>query len=159
MSTKTNDFMLDACKLALHSVQEKNGGPFGAIIVNKEGFIIGSGHNRVTIDNDPTAHAEIVAIRDACKNNQNFILQGCTIYSSCEPCPMCLSAIYWARIDQIYYANTREDAKEIGFDDAFIYEEIPKKNEERSIKMKREDCSIRVNAFQEWKEKSEKTLY
>ena len=158
-TTKKNDFMLDACELALQSVQEKNGGPFGAVIVNKEGITIGSGHNRVTLDNDPTAHAEIVAIRDACQNNKNFILDGCTIYSSCEPCPMCLSAIYWARIEKIYYANTRQDAKDIGFDDAFIYEEIPKKDEERSISIKREECDIRLNAFQEWQEKNEKTCY
>ena len=100
------------------------GGPFGAVIIDKEGKIIGEGHNEVTVKNDPTAHAEVVAIRRACANIDNFSLEGCTIYTSCEPCPMCLAACYWARLDKIYYANTREDAANIGFDDEHIYEEI-----------------------------------
>ena len=92
-----------------------SGGPFGAVVIDKNGKIIGEGHNEVTVNNDPTAHAEMVAIRRACKNISNFNLEGCIIYTSCEPCPMCLSACYWARLDKIYYANTREDAANIGF--------------------------------------------
>ena len=109
------------------------GGPFGAVIIDKSGNIIGEGHNEVTVNNDPTAHAEIVAIRRACQNSNNFSLEGCTIYTSCEPCPMCLAACYWARLDKIYYSNTRQDAADIGFDDSHIYEEIKKDNNERSI--------------------------
>ena len=99
-------------------------GPFGAVIVDKNGKIIGEGHNEVTINNDPTAHAEMVAIRRACSKINNFNLEGCIIYTSCEPCPMCLSACYWARLDKIYYSNTRKDAANIGFDDEYIYDEI-----------------------------------
>ncbi len=109
------------------------GGPFGAVIVDNAGNIIGEGHNEVTVNNDPTAHAEIVAIRKACANSNNFSLEGCTIYTSCEPCPMCLAACYWARLDKIYYANTRKDAADISFDDSYIYEERKKDNNERSI--------------------------
>ena len=109
------------------------GGPFGAVIIDRDGNIIGEGHNEVTVSNDPTAHAEVVAIRRACKNSNNFSLEGCTIYTSCEPCPMCLAACYWARLDKIYYSNTRQDAADIGFDDSHIYEEIKKDNNERSI--------------------------
>ena len=111
MATKKNEFMLEACELALQSVKEKNGGPFGAVIVDKEGKIVGKGHNRVTNDNDPTAHAEIVAIRDACKNMETFFLKECTLYSSCEPCPMCLSASYWARIDNIFMKKYQKKMK------------------------------------------------
>jgi guanine deaminase len=109
------------------------GGPFGAVIIDKTGNIIGEGHNEVTVNNDPTAHAEIVAIRRACQASNNFSLEGCTVYTSCEPCPMCLAACYWARLDKIYYSNTRQDAADIGFDDSHIYEEIKKDNNERSI--------------------------
>jgi guanine deaminase len=109
------------------------GGPFGAVIVDREGNIIGEGHNEVTVNNDPTAHAEVVAIRRACANSNNFSLEGCTIYTSCEPCPMCLAACYWARLDKIYYANTRQDAADISFDDRYIYEEIKKDNSERAL--------------------------
>ena len=108
-------------------------GPFGAVIIDRNGNIIGEGHNEVTVSNDPTAHAEVVAIRRACKNSNNFSLEGCTIYTSCEPCPMCLAACYWARLDKIYYSNTRQDAADIGFDDSHIYEEIKKENDKREI--------------------------
>jgi len=108
------------------------GGPFGAVIIDSDGNIIGEGHNEVTVNNDPTAHAEVVAIRRACKKSNNFSLEGCTIYTSCEPCPMCLSACYWARLDKIYYVNTRLDAANIGFDDSHIYEEIKKDNDKRA---------------------------
>ena len=119
-----NQFMKRAIEISLLSV-EKGTGPFGAVIV-KDGKIIAEGSNKVTLTNDPTAHGEIVAIREACKKLNNFNLSGCELYSSCEPCPMCLSACYWSRIDKIYYANTREDAKKIDFDDSLIYSEFQK---------------------------------
>ena len=117
-------FMLRAIELSIQSAKTK-GGPFGCVIV-KNDKIIAEGYNQVTSNNDPTAHAEIVAIRNACKNEKNFFLKGCDLYSTCEPCPMCLSAIYWAHIENIYYANTRLDAKNIDFDDSFIYSEMNK---------------------------------
>jgi guanine deaminase len=127
-----------------------SGGPFGAVIVDKNGNIIGEGHNEVTLNNDPTAHAEMVAIRRACANIGNFNLQGCTIYTSCEPCPMCLSACYWARLDKINYANTREDAADIGFDDEYIYEEIKKNKEDRKIPMISHNNTIAKQIFKKW---------
>jgi guanine deaminase len=127
-----------------------SGGPFGAVIVDKNGNIIGEGHNEVTLNNDPTAHAEMVAIRRACANIGNFNLQGCTIYTSCEPCPMCLSACYWARLDKINYANTREDAADIGFDDEYIYEEIKKNKEDRKIPMISHNNTISKQIFKKW---------
>ena len=127
------EFMKRAIELSLESVN-KSGGPFGCIIV-KENKIVAEGSNKVTSSNDPTAHGEIVAIREACKNLNTFTLAGCELYSSCEPCPMCLSAIYWARIGKIYYANTRDDAKKIDFDDSLIYSEFNKNINERKIPM------------------------
>ena len=127
-----------------------SGGPFGAVVIDKNGKIIGEGHNEVTVNNDPTAHAEMVAIRRACKNISNFNLEGCIIYTSCEPCPMCLSACYWARLDKIYYANTREDAANIGFDDEYIYEEIKKNKEDRKIHMNSCDNTIAKQIFKKW---------
>ena len=118
-------FMAKAIELSINSAKTV-GGPFGSVIV-KDSKIIAEGSNKVTSSNDPTAHGEIVAIREACKKLYTFDLSGCEIYTSCEPCPMCLSAIYWSRLDKVYYANTREDAKKIDFDDSFIYLEIPKK--------------------------------
>ena len=129
-----NNFMQRAIELSINSVNTA-GGPFGCVIV-KENKIIAEGSNKVTSSNDPTAHAEVVAIREACKKLNTFNLAGCDLYTSCEPCPMCLSAIYWSHIDNIYYANTREDAKKIEFDDSFIYLEISKKIEERNVPMK-----------------------
>ena len=126
-------FMAKAIELSINSANTI-GGPFGSVIV-KDNEIIAEGSNIVTSSNDPTAHGEVVAIREACKKLNTFDLSGCEIYTSCEPCPMCLSAIYWSRLDKIYYANTREDAKNIDFDDSFIYLEIPKKISERKIKM------------------------
>ncbi|MBT5748033.1 MAG: nucleoside deaminase, partial [Candidatus Marinimicrobia bacterium] len=116
------DFMREAIRLSLENVNSENGGPFGAVIV-KNGNIIARGVNAVTSTNDPTAHAEVVAIRNACEKLGSFQLNGCEIYCSCEPCPMCLGAIYWARPDKIYYANTKQDASNINFDDQFIYSE------------------------------------
>lgn len=135
------------------------GGPFGAVIINKDGLIIGEGYNEVTIKNDPTAHAEMVCIRNTCNNINNFQLDGCSIYTSCEPCPMCLAACYWARIDKIYYANTREDAANIGFDDKYIYDEFSKTLEERSIKIIKIGGTDAIVAFKNWKENTDKILY
>ncbi len=150
-------FMDRAIELAQESVK-KGGGPFGAVIV-KNGEVIEEGSNNVTLDNDPTAHAEVTTIRKACKKLNTFDLSGCVIYSSCEPCPMCLSAIYWAHIDRIYYGCNKTDAKDIGFDDSFIYEQIDLKPEQRSIPAKeifREDA---LSAFRMWSEKDDKIEY
>jgi tRNA(Arg) A34 adenosine deaminase TadA len=150
--------MKRAIELSQKNMMSGAGGPFGAVIV-KNGQIIGEGWNKVTSKNDPTAHAEVEAIREACKNINNFDLTGCEIYTSCEPCPMCLSAIYWARLEQIYYANNRKDAAQILFDDDFIYDEIPKKIEDRKIPMKpllREEA---LKVFKLWEQKQDKIKY
>ncbi|GAB6011630.1 nucleoside deaminase [Viscerimonas tarda] len=150
-------FMLRAIELAEESVK-KGGGPFGAVIV-KDGEVVAEGSNAVTLTNDPTAHAEVSTIRKACTTLNTFDLSGCVIYSSCEPCPMCLSAIYWAHIDRIYYGCNKTDAKNIGFDDSFIYDEINLKPEKRSVpakEMLREDA---LSAFRLWEEKEDKTEY
>lgn len=152
-----NSFMRRAIELSEESVN-RGGGPFGAVIV-RDGKIIATGSNSVTILNDPTAHAEVSAIRAACAAEGTFDLGGCEIYSSCEPCPMCLSAIYWAGISRIYFANTRADAARIGFDDAFIYDQIPLAPKDRtvpSLPMMRTDA---LKAFRMWEEKPDKTEY
>lgn len=145
--------------IALSEVSVKNGGgPFGAVIA-RNGEIIAEASNKVTIDCDPTAHAEVSAIRLASKRLDTFDLSGCEIYTSCEPCPMCLGAIYWAHLDRIYYANNRSDAAAIGFDDDFIYKELELKFEDRStpiINMMREEA---MRAFSMWQEKDDKTEY
>lgn len=137
---------------------ENGGGPFGAVVV-KDGKIIGEGTNRVTASNDPTAHAEVIAIRQACKNLSVFDLTGAEIYTSCEPCPMCLSAIYWARISKIYYANTKKDAAAIEFDDDFIYTEIPKSISERKIPMLQMMQPEALQVFKAWKVLETKIKY
>jgi len=147
-----------ACYLANKSV-ETGTGPFGCVIIDQENKIIGEGHNMVTLNNDPTAHAEVVAIRNACSKLNNFSLEGCTLYTSCEPCPMCLSAIYWSRIKTVYYGNTRSDAKHIGFDDEFIYDEFNKPNEEKQVKLIKVDTTENKVAFNKWLEKTDKTRY
>ena len=152
-----NKFMMRAIELSIDSVNSR-GGPFGSVIV-KDDKILGEGSNKVTSTNDPTAHGEIVAIRHACKNLNNFNLSGCDLYTSCEPCPMCLSAIYWAHIDKIYYANTRSDARKINFDDSLIYSELTKKVDQRKIPMvqlMREDA---LKAFELWDKKIDKVKY
>src|SRR5690606_21604448 len=126
------EFMREAIRLSTENVISKKGGPFGCIIV-KDGKIIARGTNEVSSTNDPTAHAEIIAIRNACKELNSFSLEGCEVYCSCEPCPMCLSAIYWARAAKIYYGNTKADAAKINFDDQYIYDEISKEHSKRSI--------------------------
>ncbi|MFC5559286.1 nucleoside deaminase [Ureibacillus thermophilus] len=150
--------MSQAVEMALQSAQSKNGGPFGAIIV-KDGKIVGVGKNSVTTKNDPTAHAEIMAIRDACKNLNTFQLDHCEIYTSCEPCPMCLGAIYWARIEKIYYAATQHDAAQIGFDDHFIYEELAKDKSQRFIEMKQVQPEGYLKPFEYWERADEKIPY
>jgi tRNA(Arg) A34 adenosine deaminase TadA len=134
------------------------GGPFGAVIARGD-ELIATGVNNVTRQNDPTAHAEVCAIREACKRLGTFDLSGCTIYSSCEPCPMCLSAIYWARIDRLYYGNTKADADAIGFSDDFIYKELELKPEERSVLAVNTHRQEALAAFRAWAEKSDKTPY
>ncbi|MBT7042860.1 MAG: nucleoside deaminase [Candidatus Marinimicrobia bacterium] len=152
------DFMREAIRLSLENVNSENGGPFGAVIV-KNGNIIARGVNAVTSTNDPTAHAEVVAIRNACEKLGSFQLNGCEIYCSCEPCPMCLGAIYWARPDKIYYANTKQDASNINFDDQFIYSELDVSIAERklpTIQLLRNEAQT---AFTQWEESTEKVKY
>jgi guanine deaminase len=153
-----NHALHKAIALSLENLHN-GGGPFGAVIVDKHGKIIGEGANRVTATNDPTAHAEMVAIRNACSNIADFNLDGATIYTSCEPCPMCLSAIYWARIGKIVYANSREDAAAIGFDDQVIYDEIPKPFHERLIPIERACADEAHEVFEAWTEKMDKIEY
>ncbi|HUZ71969.1 MAG TPA: nucleoside deaminase [Stellaceae bacterium] len=156
--TDTDRFMRRAVALSREMMDKGAGGPFGAVIV-KDGDVIAEGYNRVTSCNDPTAHAEIVAIRAACAALASFSLRGCDIYTSCEPCPMCLAAIYWARIGGIYYANDRADAARIGFDDEFLYREIGLPLEQRSIVMTRLPSAEARDAFDAWLLKPDKTLY
>ena len=149
--------MQQAIALSIENVKQ-GGGPFGAIIV-KEGQPVATGVNRVTLNNDPTAHAEIVAIREAASRLGTFDLSGCVIYTSCEPCPMCLSAIYWAHLDKIYYGNTKTDAKDIGFDDSFIYDELELKPDDRTIKMEQLLPEAAIYAFLDWRNKADKVEY
>tara|TARA_Y100000590_G_scaffold360379_1_gene416639 strand:- start:318 stop:782 length:465 start_codon:yes stop_codon:yes gene_type:complete len=152
-----NEFMKRAIELSIESVK-KGGGPFGCVIV-KDKKIVSEGSNKVTSTNDPTAHGEIVAIREACKKLNNFNLSGSELFSTCEPCPMCLSAIYWARIDKIYYANTRDDAKKIDFDDSLIYSELKKNIDERKIPMIQMMRDEALTAFELWDKKTDKVKY
>ena len=149
--------MTRAIELSIESVNT-GGGPFGSVIVKDE-KIIAEGSNKVTSTNDPTAHGEIVAIRKACKNLNNFNLSGCELYSTCEPCPMCLSAIYWAHIDKVYYANTRDDAKKIDFDDSLIYSELLKNVKIRKIPMAQMMREEALKAFELWNKKTDKVKY
>ena len=149
--------MLRAIALSIESVKA-GGGPFGSVIV-KDDKIISEGFNKVTSTNDPTAHGEIVAIRDACKNLNNFDLKNCDLYTSCEPCPMCLSAIYWSRIDKVYYANTRDDAQKIDFDDSLIYSELQKNIKKRKISMIQMMRNEALKAFELWDKKTDKVKY
>lgn len=158
MTEQDEQFMRRAIRLAQEGIDRNAGGPFGAVIV-KDGEIVGEGHNRVTSTNDPTAHAEIVAIRDACARLESFQLDGCVIYTSCEPCPMCLGAIYWARPARVFYAATREDAADIGFDDQFIYEELEKNFEHRQMKLVNLMRDEGLAVFENWANKLDKTKY
>lgn len=156
--TREENFMLEAISLSRNAVLNNEGGPFGCIIV-KDDKIVGRGNNRVTSTNDPTAHAEVVAIRDACKNLSTFQLDGCEIYTSCEPCPMCLGAIYWARPKVVYYANTRCDAADIGFDDSMIYDEMTCDLDKRKIPIIALGREAALKIFKEWQGKSDKVEY
>ena len=151
-------FIKEAIQLSRLGMEQNEGGPFGAIVV-KDGKIIGKGNNQVTSTNDPTAHAEVVAIRDACRALGSYQLEGCVVYTSCEPCPMCLGAIYWARPDRIVYACSREDSAAIEFDDEFIYKEIPLPIDERSIEMKQLMQEEGQKVFKAWAEKVDKEMY
>jgi tRNA(Arg) A34 adenosine deaminase TadA len=158
MVSDKNIFMAEAIKLAADNLLTGNGGPFGAVVV-KDGEIVGRGSNSVTSTNDPTAHAEVNAIRDACKNLNTFQLDDCEIYTSCEPCPMCLGAIYWARPKKIYYACTKVDAANAGFDDSFIYEEINIPLSERSIPANQMMQADALEIFKKWIEMENKIEY
>lgn len=151
-------FLREAIRLSIEKMEANEGGPFGAVIV-REGQIIGRGWNRVTSTNDPTAHAEVVAIRDACAHLQTFSLAGCEIYASCEPCPLCLAAIYWSRLDRVYYAATRDDAAAAGFDDRSFYREFAKPAGERSIPMEQALRDEACVALQAWRKKEDRIRY
>jgi len=156
--TREEQFMYEAVCVGLEGMRTGVGGPFGCVIV-KDDKIIGKGCNCVLRDNDPTAHAEVVAIRDACRNLQSFQLEGCEVYATCEPCPMCMGALYWARPQKVYYASTRADAASIGFDDAFIYKEISLPVDARKIAMTCVHCDEAINMFEEWQAMKHKNLY
>jgi guanine deaminase len=151
-------FMRKAIRLSIANVDKAKGGPFGAVIV-KDGKVIARGSNSVTATNDPTAHAEVVAIRKACKILKTYQLTGCEIYTSCEPCPMCLAAIYWSRPDKIYYANSKEDAAAINFDDKLIYDELAKPISERKIFTQQLLRDEALEAFKKWSESPNKIEY
>jgi guanine deaminase len=153
-----NLFMARAIQLSLDNVHSGRGGPFGAVVV-KDGAMIGEGANQVTATNDPTAHAEVIAIREACRKLAVFDLEGCEIYTSCEPCPMCLAAIYWARISRIYFANAGEDASKIGFDDSLIYRELAQPHSQRKIPMNQMMREEALDAFRAWENKPDKIEY
>ncbi len=157
ITEKGREFLRLACQIASENI-DRGGGPFGAVIV-KDDQIIATGGNTVTLDNDPTAHAEINAIRRACQSVQSFQLEDCVIYSSCEPCPMCLSALYWAGVSCIFYANSREDAQAIDFDDNFIYQEIPLPHNRRKIPCIHVDEPMAIEHFRKWAEKADKVEY
>ena len=152
------EHMREAISLSIRMMRRGKGGPFGAVVV-KDNRIVGRGYNQVTSANDPTAHAEIVAIREACRVLATFRLDDCAIYASCEPCPMCLSAIYWSRIPEVYYGNTRQDAAAVGFDDDFIYGEIPLAPGDRKVTMKPLLRDEAQGAFSAWDSKPDKVRY
>jgi len=156
--TREEKFMLEAIALSQQGIDNNHGGPFGCIIVRGD-TIVGRGNNQVTSTNDPTAHAEVVAIRDACKNLNTFQLEDCEVYTSCEPCPMCLGAIYWARPKMIYFANNRQDAADIGFDDSMIYDEMAADINSRKIPIISLGREEALKVFNAWKNKVDKTAY
>ncbi len=158
MTEQQKTFMKMAIDLSRSGMREGKGGPFGCVVV-KKGKVIGIGSNSVLTQNDPTAHAEVVAIRDACRNLNHFQLDGCELYTSCEPCPMCLGAIYWARPDRVFYANSKKDAAEAGFDDDFIYEELEVPNQKRKIPFDQFMQTEAKQVFHEWVSKEDKTVY
>jgi guanine deaminase len=151
-------FMREAIRLSINMMRRGQGGPFGAVVV-KGNRIVGRGCNQVTSANDPTAHAEVVAIREACRRLKTFSLEGCELYTSCEPCPMCLAAIYWARLRRVYYGNTRKDAAKIAFDDDFLYREVGLPIGKRSMEMRQLLPGEAIAAFVEWEKKPDKIPY
>lgn len=157
-SADSNRFMAEAIQTAIKGMNNNEGGPFGCVIV-KDGKIIGRGNNKVTSTNDPTAHAEIEAIRNACNHLGSFQLEGCILYTSCEPCPMCLGAIYWARPDKVFFGCNHNDAAKIGFDDEFIYKEIPLPYDKRSIPFEQFARDKALEAFKKWEAKGDKIKY
>ncbi len=158
MDGDEQSFMRRAIEVSAEKMRALEGGPFGAVIV-KDGRIVAEGNNRVTSSNDPTAHAEVVAIRAACDALGGFSLEGCQIYTSCEPCPMCLAAIYWARLDRMYYANTRTDAAAIGFDDDRLFREIAKPMAEQDLPCARLLAADALAVFKEWETMPDKVPY
>ncbi|QEC69040.1 nucleoside deaminase [Panacibacter ginsenosidivorans] len=156
--TREEQFMQQAINIGLEGMRNNVGGPFGCVIV-KDNKIIGKGCNSVIASNDPTAHAEVVAIREACKTLGSFQLEDCEVYTTCEPCPMCMGALYWARPKKIYYANSKADAAAIGFDDSFIYEEFGLPINERKMSMEYLHHAEAIKMFEEWKKMNNKTLY
>jgi guanine deaminase len=154
----TDSFMREAIQQAVENVRSGRGGPFGAIVV-KDGRVIATGANLVTAANDPTAHAEVNAIREACRALGTFQLAGCEIYTSCEPCPMCLGAIYWARPDRVYFAATASDAADAGFDDSFIYEELKRQHPERKIPFEPMMREAGLDPFRVWAQKAGRIRY
>lgn len=156
--TREEQFMMEAIKLAEYGVLHRCGGPFGCVVV-KDNRIIGRGYNKVTSINDPTAHAEIVAIREACTTLKSFQLDNCEIYTTCEPCPMCLGAIYWARPKVIYYASNREDAAAIGFDDSMIYEQMKTRMDDRKIPIRAVGKDLAKSLFENWNNNPDKIEY
>lgn len=152
------EYMDMAARISLENISE-GGGPFGAVITDNEGNLVATGVNRVTANNDPTAHAEVNAIRNACKARGDFRLHGCIIYSSCEPCPMCLSALYWAGVSKIFFGNTKEDAAAIDFSDKFIYEELALPLERRHLPAIHVDSSKTIKAFETWASDPNVTKY
>ena len=159
MTEKNNEyFMQKAIELSEQGMENDEGGPFGAVMV-RDGEIIAEGNNQVTSENDPTMHAEIVVIRNACTKLNTFDLSGCTLYTSCEPCPMCLGAIYWAHLDRVYYANTKEDAAQIGFDDEFIYAELDLDKDNRKLPIQQLLREQAIEVFGKWEEKEDKIKY
>ena len=153
-----NTFMREAIRISIQKMRRGQGGPFGAVVV-RNGRVVGRGWNQVTSGNDPTAHAEVVAIRDACRRLKTFQLDDCELYTSCEPCPMCLAAMYWARLKNVYYANTRKDAAAIEFDDDFIYAQVALPIAKRKLPMKQLLRKEALTAFVEWKNKVDKVRY
>lgn len=158
MTSLEKQFLNRAIELSQQGVEKGYGGPFGCVIV-KDGEVVGEGCNEVLLHNDPTAHAEVVAIRNACKNLNTFQLSGCDVYTSCEPCPMCLGAIYWARPNRVIYANSKQDAAAINFDDAFIYDEIETSPSQRRIPFIHMPDQKALSVFLQWKDSEDKQVY
>jgi len=158
MEATHRHFMDMAIQLSLEGMQSGAGGPFGCVIV-RNGIVVGKGYNKVLLTNDPTAHAEITAIRDACEHLKTHQLDGCIVYSSCEPCPMCLGAIYWAKAEKVYYANTREDAARIGFDDSLIYQEIDLNHTDRKIPFVKMEQIHAAESMEQWLHHENKLRY